>query len=210
MNKILLSLFLYLFLPLMAEQEIVIHLATDATLEPVYVAPWTQDARRGSIDADLARKLHEVLCFDFNYNGHNEVLPHTPERKEQARAERFSAPPDVKRWKEMGARYLLRGHLSGNTLFIKAFHIGQTQEIGVYQVELDGNLSEDRKQLHQLADRLHKTLYGTEGIASTRLLYTLKKKGGNDEKPKSEIWISDYDGGNPLQITYEDDFAIQP
>ena len=59
-------------------------------------------------------------------------------------------------------------------------------------IPLSGDLREDRKKLHQISDTIHKALFGQEGIAATRILYTVKSKG-NDNKWVSEVWEADYD-----------------
>ena len=76
-------------------------------------------------------------------------------------------------------------------------------------IPLSGDLTKDRKQIHQLADTIHKTLFGTPGIANTRILYTVKtqQQGSNYQ---SEVWEADYDGHNKRQITKDSGYIVTP
>ena len=76
---------------------------------------------------------------------------------------------------------------------------------------LTGDLSQDRRQIHRAADVIHKALIGTEGIASTKIIYTVKTQNSSDSlQTLSEVWESDYDGGNPRQLTFEKTTCVTP
>ena len=66
-------------------------------------------------------------------------------------------------------------------------------------IPLSGDLREDKKRPSDF-QYIHKALFGQEGIAVTRILYTVKSKG-NDNKWVSEVWEADYDGANAVRIT---------
>jgi TolB protein len=75
-------------------------------------------------------------------------------------------------------------------------------------IALTGNINEDRHVIHKVADEIHKTQFGAEGIATSRFLYTNKiTKGG---KTTSEIWEADYDGQNAIQVTRNGGYCITP
>jgi TolB protein len=190
--------------------DITVELATESQLYPVYVAAWTASKRDATLSNNHLRELHQVLQFDFNYNGRTQVASSTPERKAQLSVERRGGRPDAKAWRDLSIMYLVRGHVSGNTLSIKLFSIAKDQEVGHYEVPLTGNGREDRQNLHCLSDTIHKALFGTPGIASTRILYTVKARTLAGEQPRAEVWISDYDGANARQLTHDGDFSVTP
>jgi TolB protein len=67
--------------------------------------------------------------------------------------------------------------------------------------------------VHQLADAIHKVLFGKTGIATCRILFSVKKKieqSKGDPKWVSEIFMADYDGANAKQLTYDDTLAVNP
>lgn len=72
-------------------------------------------------------------------------------------------------------------------------------------IPITGDLSVDRKALHLANDHLYHTLFGKEGIASTTILFSQK----TGEKT-SEIFMADYDGGNPHPVTSEKTLSVTP
>lgn len=82
---------------------------------------------------------------------------------------------------------------------------------GIEEVPLTGELAKDRFALHQIHDTLFQALYGAPGIASTRILYTVRSRKGNDpEKWGSEVWSADYDGANAKPQTAENCLCVTP
>jgi TolB protein len=75
-------------------------------------------------------------------------------------------------------------------------------------MDLKQDLDQDRRQIHQMADAIFKALFDSEGIASTRILYTKKTQQGKTWI--SEVWESDYDGQNARQVTSDSGYAITP
>jgi len=202
---------IFLLVPFAAlAADITVELATESQLYPVYVASWTAGKRDALLNNNHLRELHQVLQFDLNYNGRTQVASSTPERKAQVSNERIGGRPDTKAWRNLSIMYLVRGHVSGNTLSVKLFSIAKDQEVGLYEVPLTGSSQEDRQRLHRLSDTIHKALFGTPGIASTRILYTIKTRTPAGEKPRAEVWISDYDGAGARQITHDGDFSVTP
>jgi TolB protein len=62
-----------------------------------------------------------------------------------------------------------------------------------------------RLQAHALADDVVQAIFGTKGIARTKIAYRHEKSQGN-----SEIFIADYDGYNPKQVTSDSSLAVSP
>ncbi|MDB6030046.1 MAG: Translocation protein TolB [Verrucomicrobiales bacterium] len=62
-----------------------------------------------------------------------------------------------------------------------------------------------RSQVHALADDIAKAITGVPGIAQTKIAF--KAESG---PAKSEIYISDYDGFNPLQVTRDNTIVSAP
>lgn len=203
---------LLLFLPAAAllANDITVNLATEKQLLPIYVASWTAGRRDPALTNNHLRELHRMLQFDLNYNGRTEVAATTAERKSQVANERMDGRPDAEAWRNLSIAYLVRGHVSGNTLAIKVFSASSDANVGVYEVPLSGSVAVDRHRVHQLSDTVHRALFGTPGIASSRILYTVKSKTPAGEKPRAEVWIADYDGASPKQLTHEGDFTVTP
>jgi TolB protein len=61
-----------------------------------------------------------------------------------------------------------------------------------------------RAQAHMLADDVVKAVTGQPGIARTRIAYKI------DQGRTKEIYVSDYDGGNPFRATEDHSIAASP
>ena len=156
-----------------------VHLATEDDLIPIYLEKFVNE--NSGFDNGYPEQLKKILAFDLNHNG----MTYLEDNRDQA------AYHVLVRMKERRVEARVIPVFNGT---------GKELE-GVY---LSGYLSEDRRQIHRLADMIHKALFGTGGIASTRILYTRRTKD------TSEIWESDYDGANARQVTHNGGYCITP
>lgn len=62
-----------------------------------------------------------------------------------------------------------------------------------------------RKQAHAFADDIVETITGNKGIAQTKIAFKAQSPGGN-----GEIFIADYDGHNPVQVTHDNAIVAAP
>jgi TolB protein len=197
---------LMLFSPLMAEQvsseEIRVYLSTTSPLQPLYLGKLHSTDQ--SFDSNYLSQLYSVLAFDLNYNGSTRVLATHGEREEELKAASFNVPL----WKSWGAAYVIKCEVQNKSLNI-SFLSSKTGALKKFPpMALSGSLSKDRKNLHRLSDSLHKTLFGKEGIASTKIIYTTKVR--KDDKYVSEVWCCDWDGANAKEITHENHLCVTP
>ncbi len=192
------------------ESEIIIKLPTKSLLEPAYAPLWGTSNLDPAVTTKHLRELHRILQFDLNYNGHTQLLSDTAERKHLASNTRWGMRPDATEWRALQVNYLVQGHVAKNKLYVRAFSAATDTHIGEYEIPLTGDLSRDRRRIHQLADTIHRASFGADGIASTRILYTVKGGTTGDGKPLSEVWMADYDGGNATPVTRDGDFCVTP
>jgi TolB protein len=80
------------------------------------------------------------------------------------------------------------------------------------KIEITNNLSKDRQQIHQICDEIIKTIFNKTGIATSKVLFCLRKEKKEKDKTLffSDIWICDYDGENAKQITFDNSYCIHP
>ena len=58
---------------------------------------------------------------------------------------------------------------------------------------------------------IFQTLYHTQGIAESHILYTLRTRSGDSSAQwLSNVWQADYDGGNAKQLTHDDCLCVTP
>ncbi len=203
----LLSLFVA---PLLADEPIVILLTTEAKRLPVYLAPWTKSKGPNELTNNHIQELLGALCFDLDVCGSLEIAGATKERAAQAAVERELSQFDAARWKSLGLLYLVRGEVTGKSLVVTLHGVAAGRTLATYTLPLSGSLPSDRRQIHTLSDAIHKTLFGKEGIAKTRILYTLRHPTTGAENWDSEVWIADYDGHNAAPLTREGSYCVTP
>lgn len=131
---------------------------------------------KSGFDAGYVKKLEDVLRFDLNYNGMTTVS-------------------------NQGV-YSVKVRVNEHKLYARVSN--GKQEKSIEGLVLSGYLNEDRRVIHRLANAIHFELFGTQGIAESRFLFT-KKMGKN-----SEVWEADYDGQNARQLTQEGGYCVTP
>ncbi len=163
-----------------ADEEIIVQVGTENTLTPISLTPFKEE--KSGFENGYVKKLEEVFRFDMNNNGMSTLSTDGV----------FSIEVRVHD-KKLDANVTSKTGKGGTS----------TRDI-----PLSGILNEDRRVIHKVADSIQKTLFGIEGIASTRVLYTVKTmKGG---KPFSEVWEADYDGCNARQVTKNGGYCVTP
>ena len=202
MNKItLFSLkifsLLYLSLSLLAQEPawMEVRLSTETSLQPLVMAEIESEAP--AFSAEYLQKLVSIAEFDFAHNGQMQLLP-----KNRPNGN------DLTQWSGPNAAFVLQVSCKNQQI---ALRILQTSSRKILQTpfrSICGDLSQDRREIHLLSDWLYKNLFQQEGIASTKIVYCISN--GPFSHKIAEIWESDYDGGNPRQITSEKNYAITP
>lgn len=199
MRKVLLVIFFALLATLhldalQEDQEIRVHLPTQSVLHPIYVGKL--QAQDALLDAAYLNSLEAIVSYDLNYNGSTKVCAPSAE-KEQLLAQ--SA------WKNFGIPYALKWHVEHKSLHVTLFQAQDGSLKTFSGILLSGDLNEDRRQIHKLADGIHKALFQKEGIAYSRILFAYQVKNS-----LSEIWECDWDGANLRQVTHEESYCISP
>ncbi|HEX2583454.1 MAG TPA: hypothetical protein VHL30_04995, partial [Chlamydiales bacterium] len=201
------KLFLLLFPLFLLAEEIEVRLKTTADLKPAYVTRIHTEPNQ--FDWRYFKELRTVLETDFNLGGFMSVLPIQEEWEETFRWPNVQRTFDLSVWRRGKIPFVVALNAAGDSLQVTVFNVEKETSKRYPKIPLTGRLEEDRMQLHKVADAIHKDLYGIEGIASLRLIYSHRIK---DENARwiSEIWMSDYDGANALQTTFENDYCVSP
>lgn len=205
MIQILIS-FLLIVLPSLSytqpkeeSEQIVIKLNTDNQLMPVYLAKFVDD--NSELSTNYLKQLEEILQFDLNHNGMTFTVAQTTEKEKLANQLSSAESHKIKEWQANNVYYVINIHAkSGKQLDALMLSVNADSVKSVENLPLSGDLKQDRRQIHQLADAMHKALFGKDGIATTHILYTIKKQTGSDKQWISEIWECDYDGENARRI----------
>ncbi len=203
MNRWLFSL-LILCSYLCGEETLRVELSTQEKFTPLYLNKW-ESAR--SFPASYLQQLRNVLEFDLAHCGFSKVLPIDEAMEKAISVEDHNLAFQPKYYQN--AHFVLKGVIKEKalTLFVFFAKTGKLKQFP--SIILSGDLTSDRRQIHKLADAIVSLLFHVQGIANSRVLYSLQANP-NDQKWKAEIWECDWDGANAKQITQEESYAITP
>lgn len=184
-------------------QPIVIQLESGLPLLKIYLAPIYDE--ENSFPQSYVHSLQAVLQFDLNHNGATEVMP--PQSNHHLD---WNAQFDLTQWEEPSPHFVVQTRIKSKQLDVRLWLAHNNSIKTIQGMPLTGNLSQDRRIIHALADSLYKTLFDAEGIASTHILFTIKKLHASSKKWVSEVYEADYDGGNVRQITSLESTCVTP
>lgn len=190
-------------------QEIRIYLNTENTLAPVYFGKI--QSSDSPFDQNYLDQLENIFIFDLKYNGFTKLSSFNPQ-KEKILLQKDNAAFNAREWKEAGVAHVIKATLQNKTLSISVFSVQNSSLKQFSEIPLEGHLSKDRRQIHKVTDGIQKALFGVEGVASTRILYSAQVKShqGGDSEWVSEIWCCDWDGANARQLTKEGSYCVTP
>lgn len=188
MNFRLFIFLLFIPLSLRAEEPLEVRVATEVQLVPIYLSRVKGDGKELKIP--YLEKIDQVLRNDLNQNGSTVTLPVTPERE--------------KKLSDQDVLFVIQSEITGKTLNVTLYDMALLKEYKFEGIELAGTLSQDRRSVHEVADAIHEELFGVKGVAATRILYT------DIENSTGEVFVMDYDGGNPRQLTSQNALSVTP
>ncbi|MFN4175048.1 MAG: translocation protein TolB, partial [Parachlamydiaceae bacterium] len=205
MFKRLLALLVVAVSCLAEEAEIVVTLETESSLLPLYLGPIND----GDFEPSYGDKIRKVFAFDMNYNGMTSVMEREASKDKRLRELGFDERGDLNELKNWNAYFILKGKIVGKKLNIRLIVLNNGAVKAIDGIDLTGNIQSDRRQVHLVADRIFKELFGEEGIASTKILFTIKSKNAQGHSV-SEVYESDYDGHNLRAVTKDAGYVVTP
>lgn len=191
-----------------ANENMVVPLCTEVQLLPIYVAEF-QNASQSHSNG-YVKKLEAVLDFDLNHNGMNQVVPSTPALDALTKKIDFNSEKQMGVWRKQRVSYLVKVTITDTEAEAEIISLNGQWIKEAQGLPLKGDLSQDRQQMHRLADMIHKALFGKNGIASTHILYTVRKNGLGKNQWTSDIWQADYDGENARCILSNMGYCVTP
>lgn len=192
-----------------AEQPLVVRLSTEQQLQPIFLARFSnQDS---GLDSRYVEQLEQILHFDLAHSGYFQLLPQTPQRSSLANSSNLSQPGIAQQWRALNALYVIKLTIQPKSMQAALLSVNENAIKKIEGFSLSGNLSQDRAHIHRLADALIKMITGAQGVASTHLIFTHKYFDSAKNKWHSDLWESDYDGGNARKILGEESgYSITP
>lgn len=194
-------------IPAEDREELLVRLNTEAVLTPVYIAKFHND--NAGFDQNYLDQLEQILVFDFKNNGLSVLVDRERGKSLIPDQVSFNTMGDPAEWKKRSVHHVIRIQVKNKSLSARLLAVKTKEYKSIPGLALIGDISKDRKLVHQLADALHYEMYGTDGVASTRVLYVVKSRN-ESKKWSSDIWQADYDGANARRITSDGGYCMTP
>lgn len=189
------------------DDEIVVHLDTESRLQPIYLSHIQSD--KPELAATYLNQLEAVFRNDFALDGTSRLLDSSADRETLAKQSLQSPPAHLPTWQRAGTTYLIVPSVAQKNFSATLLNTRTGALKQIAGVPLTGQIAEDRRTLHRLADSLHKEMTGEPGIANSRLLYILRQPVPGQPK-SSEVWECDYDGANAHRLSPLGEFCVTP
>jgi TolB protein len=154
----------------------------------------------------LAREMGEVLANDLDYSG--VFRPLDPKGfLEDPQAMGLTAA-DIKfpDWRRLGADFLVRGayQVQGSSLRLEGRLFDVVGSRMVFGKVYEGETRNWRLMIHRFADEILYALTGERGVFDTKIAYV------QAQGKAKEIYVVDFDGTNPIQVTRDNSLNLSP
>lgn len=193
---------------LFAEEEIFVRLETQASLIPIMICPI--EAASSDLAQTHVKTLSSLFRSDMNHNG----MTKTASLKElEAACSGFDSPVDFEKLKNNDIFYLIKMKIEGKNCITKVISINGKSVKLIDGISLTGELNQDRKTIHLLADTIYEVLFQKKGIASQHILFSIReKKESPDKAPdwESSLYECDTDGANLKKLTFDSSYCVTP
>lgn len=201
--------FLFLSFALYAG-DLEVFLPTKAVLQPIYLTELHVGEEQ--IDWRYPEELRSLLAFDLAHNGSSSVAQIRREWEKKISWPDPRSRFDTAFWNRENIPFVIAVQATPNSFCATAFLIAKGSSKRYPEIFLTGNPESDRRSIHLLADAIQKDLFGMQGVAAQRILFSQRVKNTSPNGPEwlSDIWIADWDGSNAKRLTMAKGYCITP
>lgn len=153
-------------------------------------------------------ELRDVFQFDLQHNGLMSVVPTNIEWEDAISWSDVRSHFNVKDWRERNIPYVVAVQVVDHRLQVIVFDVQRGSAKKYPDLAMMGKLGVDRGFVHQVTDMIQADLFGVEGIASLKILYSKRYKV--NDAWLSEIWVCDSDGANSHPVIADQGYCISP
>jgi TolB protein len=160
--------------------------------------------------APMKSVFDQTLYNDLRYAGIFDVvsksmIPNTaPGSPQEINLANWAADPSNAAYVAFGALAVSGGRVTVQG-YLYDTHAQQNPQVLGKQYADNASVENTRQIAHRFADEIIERLGGTAGIAETKIYYVHAGASGN-----KEIWVMDYDGFNPRQLTHLGTVSLSP
>lgn len=190
------------------DDSFTVTLKTENLAWPLYLFPLQDNS--SSVVKTETTALEKTLHFDLDHNGSTTIAKQTKEANLLC-GQGEGGIGSVSAWRDQRIFYVVKPKIDEKGISAVVLDVEKKQLKNIGPLPLTGEITEDRKSVHRLADLIHKAFFGSLGIASSHILYTVKNCSSKDSSQwTSEVYEMDFDGGNNRKITEGSKTAVTP
>jgi TolB protein len=193
--------------------EIELVISGDPGTPPRYAVPDFQPVTPEA--AGVAQGLGPVLWNDLNFEREFYLIPR--DTYASVPAARTADQLPFPAWRELGADAVVFGTVerTGDTVRVQVRLFNVRTRQSVFAQEYTGPAANPRRFAHTIADDIHLQQRALRGVARTRLTFSSDRNrqrlvGLVDNREVKEIYVTDYDGANPVRVTSSRQLNIDP
>lgn len=171
-----------------------------------YTGPDATSPEEADLINFLKEKLSTTLVADLTFSGLFEIIPKEAFLEDTERFGLTKAETDFSEWRVIGADTLIKAGFSmeNDRLVVDARFFDSVREVQILGKRYIGKTSDPGRLVHYFADQIYEEITGRPGVFSTKLLFVSDRSGNK------EIYLSDYDGKNTMQITRNGSINLSP
>lgn len=155
---------------------------------------------------NIKNELASALRSDLVFSNLFKIIEKEAFLEDPMKAGLTKEETDFRDWRTIGADTLVKGAflVEGGRLTVEVRYYDCVKEEQIFGKKYIGNAKNPRKLVHYFADQIYQELTGRKGIFTSRLLFVSNKTG------TKEVYMSDYDGRNAIQITRNKAINLSP
>lgn len=162
--------------------------------------------RQTAEQAQLAREMGETLANDLDSSGVFRALDPKGFLEDPQAMGLTAADIQFSEWRKIGADFLARGayQVQGSTVRMEGRLFDTVSSRMILGKVYEGEARNWRLMVHRFADEILFALTGERGVFDTKIAYV------QAQGKAKEIYVVDFDGSNPLQLTRDNSLNLSP
>lgn len=162
--------------------------------------------RQSSEQTQLAHEMSGLLASDLDFSGIFRPLDPKGFLEDPQTMGVTAGEIKFPDWRRLGADFMVRAtyQVQGSSLKMEARLFDVVGARMVMGKVYEGDVRDWRPMVHRLADEILLALTGERGVFDTKIAF-VQVEGKN-----KEIYIADFDGSNPVQVTRDANLNLSP
>ena len=147
-----------------------------------------------------------ILIHDLDFTGYLKTMDKKSFLQDPSKTGISGAEINFKDWTSIGAELLVTGGIlvSGNIVTLKLRLFDPFKGSLLVGKVYTGHMSDIRKMVHRFSSEISYKLTGKRGVFSSKIAFVSKFK------QHKEIFVCDFDGYNPVQVTHLKSITLSP